>query len=331
MKLIGAAALLLAALLLAACGGSSSKDVANPTFQALIDEVEQTPVEDYERAYAKQLCDPFRTFFEATVDTFREFENQPTPASLDELDFDAFGDIFGELEEPFERLLEDAKDIDPPEEMEEFHEATIAELEYALESIKAIKSLGLFGAFGLGTPPPSPEEPPGLNAAIVLECGPELEEFFEEFGGDFLGGDEGGFSFDDETPSPPRSGEVGEAVENGAYELTVHRVVDPVTPGDEFFGPDEGNRWLMVEVSIRNVSDEAQDYGSYDFKVKDADNFEYTTGFVDLERELSSGTLLPGDTVRGQVGFEVPARAEIVRLIFDPGFFGEARIDITLP
>ena len=335
MKLFPIAGLLIAALFAFACGGDgggSSSDVTNPTLEALLAEAEQTPVEGYVREYAQELCGPIRTFLETAGETFDEIENQPTPENLDDFDVEALFDLFGELEGPFEALLEDARDVDPPEELEEYHEGVIAELEYTLESIKAIEELGLFGAFGT-TPPPTVEDPPGLDAAIVLECGPELEEFFEEFGGDFDffgGGSDDDFSFD-ETPAPPETGDVGEAVENGAYELTVHEVTDPLAPGDEFFGPEEGNRWIVVEVSITNLSDEPQDYGTYDFKLKDADNFEYTTGFVDVERELSSGSLAAGDTVRGQVGFEEPEGAEIVRLIFDPGFFGESRIDLTLP
>ena len=336
MKLIRSAALLFAALLTFACGGggddggSSSDNEANPTLQALVDEAEQTPVEDYEREYAKQFCGPVRTFFEAMGDTFEELENQPTPASLDDADFfAAFIETFGKLEQPLEQLLEATRDIDPPEEMDAYHEARIAELEYTLESISAMKDGGLIGGVELDEPA-SVDEPPGLGAALVIECGSELQEFFGEFGGDFFGdGSDDGFSFD-ETPAPPETGTIGEGVENGGYELTVHSVTDPLVPSDEFFGPEAGNRWVMVEVSITNVSDEPQDYGSYDFKVKDADNFEYTTGFVDLERELSSGSLPPGDTVRGQVGFEVPVDAAIVRLIYDPGFFGESRIDVEL-
>lgn len=336
MRLIVAGVLFLVALLAFACGGGSSDKTANPTLQGLIDEAEQTPVEDYEREYARQLCGPIGAYFDSASGTLRELENQPTPASLDDFDFSILTDVLKRLADPLQSVLDDMQEIDPPSELEEYHAARVAELEYTLETIRVLDESGLFGAFGLGEAPPSPEEPPGLSAALVIECGPELEDHFEEFGDDFFSGDlfgnssgDDGFSFD-ETPSPPETGDVGDTVQHGAFELTVHGVTDPLEPADEFFGPDAGNRWLMVEVSITNVSDEPQDYGSYDFKVKDADNFEYTTGFVDLQRELTSGSLPPGDTVRGQIGFEVPENAAIVRLIFDPGFFGDARIDITL-
>jgi len=341
MKLICSATLLFAALLTFACGGggddggSSSDNEANPTLQALVDQAEQTPVEDYEREYARQLCGPIGTYFEAAGEMLKELEDQPTPENLDDFNFDALGEVLGSLVEPFERLLQDMRDVHPPSELEDYHNGSIAELEYTLESFRALEEGGLLGTFGLGEAPPTTETPPGLDAALVVECGPGLEAYFEQFGDDFFDSDvfgnssDDGFSFD-ETPAPPETGAIGEAVENGGYALTVHSVTDPVVPSDEFFGPDAGSRWVMVEVSITNVSDEPQDYGSYDFKVKDADNFEYTAGFVDLERELSSGSLPPGDTVRGQVGFEVPVDAAIVRLIYDPGFFGESRIDIEL-
>lgn len=327
--------LTLVGVVLAACGGggdgSGSDATPNATFETLIDQARQTPVDEPVREYASMLCGPLQKLLETAGPALDDFA---TPEGTPDLSA-AFGAAFealGLLEEPFAQLLEDMREIDPPEELKEYHEASLAEVEYALEGLRALSGGDLTGVLAQPSPPPTAEPPSGIDAAIIQECGPELQELVGEFGGSLFANDDSGFVFpDEETPAPPETGAIGEAVANGAYELLVDELRDPYLSSDEFFEPEPGNRWVVVEVSITNTSEEAQQYGSYDFKLKDSDNFEYTTGFVDVAQELGSGSLPAGDTVRGQLGFEVPATASIVRLIFDPGFFGEARIDIELP
>ena len=211
MKLIGMAAWLVLALFCLACGGGASGtssppgSVANPTLQALVEEAEQTPVEGYVREYAQQLCDPIKAYFETVGDGLEELVNEPPPReTTPEDDLEAFADelalALAWLEKPLDQLLEDMKDIDPPEELEDYHDSRVARDEHTLEMIRATNSGEEIDIFEFASAPELVDEPPGLRAALISECGPGLTEAFEQLGGDlfdsdvFGGGDD--LSFD---------------------------------------------------------------------------------------------------------------------------------------
>ena len=233
--------------------------------------------------------------------------------------------MFGELKDPIENFRDALNDVDPPDELRSYHQAMLDELDYTLEAVDAISKSGFLGALTLPTQEATPQEPAGFEAALLLECGEDLQPFFDEFGSDFLGS--GG---SDATATPPPPGSVGEAVRAGDFELTVNSFTDPYTSTDEFLQPGAGMRWVLLDVSIKNVSNTSQDYGTFDFKLSDSDDFSYDSTFVNQPRELDFGSLNPGETIRGELGFELPADSLPDRLIYDPGFFGEGRIDIDL-
>jgi hypothetical protein len=258
---------------------------------------------------------------------------EATPEDFDE----AFGklfEVFGQLEEPFRQLRDDLEDVDAPGDLQHYHEAFLSELDSALQIMAAIREDGVSALLSAPTPAPTPEEPEGFEAGLLQECGPEFKDVFDEFGGDFFSGSGEIDLFDgddDETATPPTPGEIGDTIAANGYELTVNSYQNPYTPPDDFFEPEPGQQWILFDVSITNVSDEDVDYGTIDFTLGDSDDFSYDTTYIGEERGLSFGTLRPSETVRGELGFELPVDAHPVLLIYEPGFFGETRIDIELP
>jgi len=317
------AAIAVVTFVMTACGGGSDKSStpAEQTYDAGIDQARQTPVSNSVREYAGQLCDPLQHLLENAGDTFASFA---TPATGD-ADFGALFAALGELKGPLGDFLDEMRNVTPPRDLEDYHNAFLEELEYTVDSLAALSGADLTGALAQPSPPPEPDTPPDLDAAVGQECGPQLRDLVDEFGGDFFNFDQGS----DATPAPATGG-VDEDVESANYTLLVHGVQDPYQPGDEFYAPAAGNRWVVVDVSITNNSGESQQYFVFDFKLKDADNFEYDAGFADAPQELDSGTLAAGDTLRGRIAFEVPETADITRLIYNPGFFGEDQIEIDL-
>lgn len=120
-------------------------------------------------------------------------------------------------------------------------------------------------------------------------------------------------------------------VRNGNFELTVNGVTDPYTPADEAYEAAEGDRLLLIDVSLTNVSQEELDYGADYFVVLDADGFDYGPSFADQAQEFDVGALGAGDTVRGQIAFEVPAETRLTSLLFDPDLDPATSIQIALP
>ncbi len=66
-----------------------------------------------------------------------------------------------------------------------------------------------------------------------------------------------------------------------------------------------GNTYI-IDLTIKNIGNQPINYAASDFKVKDADGFAYSYNiFYDLLSPLLSGTLPPGETVRGDIAFDV--------------------------
>jgi hypothetical protein len=319
MTKLAACVLAVIALIAIACGGGS-KSPAQQTLEARQQEDRQTPYSDTVGAYARDLCTPLRAFLESAGSTFDDLgtaEAGKTPS------FDDFFTLIGGLEEPLTGLRSDLGDVEPPAELRSYHDALLDNLDTAIESLHALNQGDLSGF--AATPAPTPQEPPGIDSAIIQECGDELLPVIDELGGELFG---------ETTPAAeptPAPGAIGETLRSGNVELVVNSVTDPYEGTDQSFVPAQGNRWVVADVSITNVSDKAEDFNVYDFTVRDADNFQYDSGGVDVAQDLGFGSLLPDETIRGNVGFEVPEGAVLSRLVYQPGFFGEGRIEILLP
>ena len=108
----------------------------------------------------------------------------------------------------------------------------------------------------------------------------------------------------------PRSASTSEVV------LTVHQVRDPVPPS--FSKPEAGNRFVGVDVTLRNVGSEEFSTNSLYFYLRGSDGRDYQIDFVGVpEPRLSLRDLPPGEDTRGWITFELPSNVQVVRLTFD--------------
>ena len=126
---------------------------------------------------------------------------------------------------------------------------------------------------------------------------------------------------------------IGDVIEIGDLGLTVHGVTFPA--GDEFSQPNEGNRFVVVDVAVENRTDTTQNISSLlQMELKDATGQTYD---VDLMAPVASGgsspdgELAPGETLRGQVGFQVPSDATGLVFVFDGDIFGAGKVFVALP
>jgi hypothetical protein len=119
-------------------------------------------------------------------------------------------------------------------------------------------------------------------------------------------------------PPPTQNvGLVGERRESGGIALTVLSVSK--AESIDFFTPDTGNVFLIIEVLIENVSrDEETPYNPFYFSVKDSEGFEASTSIAAPDPSLQSGTLPKGDKARGFVAFEVRATATGFIVTYEP-------------
>lgn len=133
--------------------------------------------------------------------------------------------------------------------------------------------------------------------------------------------------------APAEEFTVGDAVELGDWEVKVHAFVDPVEVTNEFSQPDEGLRRVKVDAEVTNNSDEPATVSSLMcFELKDGENKTYDqTIFGDSEVGSIDGEIAPGDAIRGEVEYDVPAAATGFVLNFSCDLFssGAAKIKLT--
>ena len=92
--------------------------------------------------------------------------------------------------------------------------------------------------------------------------------------------------------------------------------------GDSVFTPKNGNTYLIVDVTVKNTSASNQTVSSLIFfSLKDSTGQQYDQAFTDIGKS-PDGTLAPGETLRGQLVYEVPTSQNSFTLSFQADFQG---------
>lgn len=124
---------------------------------------------------------------------------------------------------------------------------------------------------------------------------------------------------------------VGETIDYKGYKVKVNDI--KYSDGDEFETPKSGNKYIAINVTIENDTDQKQDYNEYDFKLsadgnaKDLDAFtgidEYDDNGIDI------GTLEKGAKVTGYLVGEANPNVKL-KLQYQPNYFDNNTVDIDL-
>jgi hypothetical protein len=127
--------------------------------------------------------------------------------------------------------------------------------------------------------------------------------------------------------------QVGEAIKIGDLVLVVNDVGSP--KGDKFNKPKDGQRFVVVDLTIENKSTKEEALSSMlQMSLKDAGGQKYT---IDLGATTAAGGSTPdgklaaGEKLRGKVGFQVPADAKDLVFVFDANVFGSGKVFVKLP
>ena len=134
------------------------------------------------------------------------------------------------------------------------------------------------------------------------------------------------------TPAAPKVAKVGDTIalkgtEDGSkLDVTVVKVADPAKSSDEFFAPEQGQRWIGVQFRLVNTGTIAySDSPGNGTKIADADGQQFTSTFADITAGpsmASSVNLKPGAKALGWVVFEVPkaSKGATAQFTMDSGF-----------
>ncbi len=105
--------------------------------------------------------------------------------------------------------------------------------------------------------------------------------------------------------------------DNPICSLMIHSI-ENYTEYEQFDAPDEGMRYIAIDVEIKNLSEEIQKCDKwYNYALRDADNYMYGNiyGGIPKEPRLNSGDIISGDTVRGWITFVLPVDVEIIEIL----------------
>lgn len=132
--------------------------------------------------------------------------------------------------------------------------------------------------------------------------------------------------------APEKSAQVGDSItlrgsdENLQVSVTLAKVVDPAQPKDEFFTPEEGNRFVAIQVRLENVGSAV-----YDDSPGNGASLIGTEGqqFNEALAETNAGpgfgggvTIRRGDQRTGFIVFELPrgSHPRTFQMTLDSGF-----------
>ena len=91
--------------------------------------------------------------------------------------------------------------------------------------------------------------------------------------------------------------------------------------GKRVLKPNQGNKWILVDTTIINQGQKPSILPVVAFQVIDQANNEYEVallaGALD-DVKSPTGEIKPGGEKRGEVAFEVPAKAKGLKLVFNP-------------
>ena len=126
---------------------------------------------------------------------------------------------------------------------------------------------------------------------------------------------------------------IGDQVQAGKWIVTVHGVKNPYTSSNQFISPSAGNVYVVVDVEVKNTDSKTQTLSSLlSFSLKDSANKTYDESLpVDTAgAKIPEGDIAAGESLRGNVAFEVPSGAKGLSFVFKSSAFGGATATIAL-
>lgn len=117
---------------------------------------------------------------------------------------------------------------------------------------------------------------------------------------------------------------VGESGTVGGVKLTVSSAEYKTSLG-EFDNAADGKTFIVVNVGLENTSDRTKPYNEYDFRVQTAGG-QVLDPTIALTDTLSSGDIVTGGKVSGDIVFEVPVEDGHQYLIWKPGLDSDRAI-----
>lgn len=118
--------------------------------------------------------------------------------------------------------------------------------------------------------------------------------------------------------APAKKFKAGEEVVVGNTWKVVVNSIKTYTSDNQYEQPKEGNQFVVVNVTLTNISKEEKEANAYNFSLKGGTNgTKYDTAIVDAINNTPSGKVEPGDKITGDLPYEVKASEKTFILGFE--------------
>ena len=145
-------------------------------------------------------------------------------------------------------------------------------------------------------------------------------------------GDQPPIATTDEAPSAPTRYKVGDIVKVGDIQIVINEVKE--IPATDLFKPADGNKFIIIDVTMENIGSSDHAASSLmEFTLKDDTGQQYSESIsADTVSggKSPNGSIIPGDKLRGQIGYEIPISAKGFVLTYTNGLFNAVRAQFDL-
>jgi len=105
----------------------------------------------------------------------------------------------------------------------------------------------------------------------------------------------------------------GDTANFDAYQVKVNSVKANYTSSDSFYTPADGKQFILVNLTVKNISNDSISISKYTFDVDD-NGVSKGAAYVTVDNELESGDLNKGASTTGNVVYEVAKDATSFKL-----------------
>ena len=112
---------------------------------------------------------------------------------------------------------------------------------------------------------------------------------------------------------------IGDVIETPEFSFTVHDVKVDTVGIPKYLPVPEGQKYVAVDVSLKNKTEDDNTFVPLNTAyLRDADNHKYDLSLAPTVEFTAAGRVASGDTIRGEIGYLVPAEAKELRFYVEP-------------